>query len=181
LSLVLVAGCAWTPHEVQLAPTTPATVSQAGHGAKVFFRFIDDRDDTNVGHRAVATVGAKVSASDLPRTVEEQLREQLRRKQFDLVTSEVGADSAVTYRLRSFKFEIEKGFFSGGRNATAALSVDARRGGQSYANVYRTSSETRILFVPGGDEINAQMNAALNDILQKANDDGELVRMLAGP
>jgi uncharacterized lipoprotein YajG len=180
LGLLLTAGCAYTPHDVQLAPTAQATASDAGQGAKVFFRFLDDRDDVNIGHRGVSTRGAKVSASDLPRMVEEKLRDSLQRKQFELVATEAAADSAVTYRLRSFKFEIEKGFFSGGRNAAAALSVDAHRGPQSYANVYRTNSETRIMFVPGGDEIDQQMNAALSDILQKANDDADLVKVLAG-
>ncbi len=181
LGLLLVAGCAWTAHDVQLAPTAQATASNAGHGAKVFFRFLDDRDDVTVGNRSFSSNGAKVTAADLPRTVEERLRDTLKRKQFDLVSEEAGADAMVTYRLRSFKFGIEKGFWSGARNAAAALAVDARRAGRTYANVYRTNSEQRIQVVPGGDEINAQMNAALNDILQKANDDGELIRILAGP
>ncbi len=84
------------------------------------------------------------------------------------------------YRLRSFKFEIEQGFFTGGRNAAAALAVDASRNGQSYNNVYRSNSEQRILFVPGESEINQQMNAAMNQILAQAAADANLDRFLTG-
>lgn len=173
-------ACAFTPHDVQVKPTAQAVASSVGQGTRVFFRFIDDRDDVTIGHRGVGSVGAKISSGDLPQSVEAQLRDELLKKQFQIVGSEVGSDASVTYRLRSFKFGIEQGFFSGGRNAAAALAVDAQRGSRTYANVYRYNSEERIMFVPGGDEIDNQMNAALNQILTKADTDEALDRLLAG-
>jgi uncharacterized lipoprotein YajG len=180
-SLVLVVGaCTWTPHELAVKPTAEPTASDVGQGTRVFFRFVDERDDVTIGHRGVATVGAKISSSDLPGIIEAQLRQSLMKKQFQLTASEPAGAAEVTYRLRSFKFDIESGFFSGGRNASAALAVDARRGDQSYTTVYRYNSEERILFVPAGSEIDNQMNVALNQILAKADTDENLTRLLAG-
>lgn len=173
-------ACTFTPHDLQVKPTVQPIASSVGQGTRVFFRFVDDRDDVTIGHRGVGSVGAKISSADLPQSVEAQLREELQKKQFDLVSSEAGSEASVTYRLRSFKFDIEQGFFSGGRNAAAALAVDAQRGSRTYANVYRYNSEERIMFVPGGDEIDNQMNAALNQILTKADTDEALDRLLVG-
>jgi len=174
------AACTWTPHELQVKPAVDPTASEVGNGTRVFFRFVDERDDVTIGHRGIATVGAKISSNDLPGIIEAQLRQSLAKKQFQLTDSEPAGDSAVTYRLRSFKFDIEAGFFTGGRNASAALAVDAKRGDRTYTTVYRYNSEERILFVPGGSEIDNQMNSALNQILAKADADESLSHLLAG-
>jgi uncharacterized lipoprotein len=178
--LSLLAGCAFTPAELALKPPTSTSSSDVGRGTPVAFKFTDERDDVTIGHRGVSTMGAKISSQDLPGMIEGDLRKDVANKQFTIVPEGQHADAEVIFRLRSFKFDIESGFFTGGRNANAALAVDARRGDKSYNNVYRYNSEQRILFVPGESEINQQMNAALNEILTKAYDDAELSRFLAG-
>lgn len=180
VALLLAAACAFTPHDTELRPVVQPSDSNStmGEGTAVFFRFVDERDDIVVGHRSVGSMGAKVSATNLPVVVETQLKEALQRKAFVLVDAEQPTLPSVVYRLRSFKFEIESGLLTGGRNATVVLAVDARRGERTYNNVYRFNSEERIVFVPGGKEINDQMNAALSQVLQKANDDRDLDRFL---
>ncbi len=173
-------ACTFTPHELQVKPTVDPSASDIGTGTRVFFRFVDERDDVVIGHRGVATVGAKISSSDLPAIIEAQLRQFLTKKQFALTDAEPAGAASVTYRLRSFKFDIESGFFTGGQNASAALAVDAKRGDRTYTTVYRYNSEERILFVPAGVQIDNQMNAALNQILAKADTDENLTHLLAG-
>ena len=46
--------------------------------------------------------------------------------------------------------------------------------------MYRSNSEERIMAVPGGDAIDAQMNAALSSVLQQALSDGNLDLFLTG-
>jgi uncharacterized lipoprotein YajG len=179
--LLLASACAFTPHDAELRPTVQATDSTVGQGRPLFFRFVDERDDVVVGHRSVGSMGAKVSATSLPAVVEAQLRQSLEKKTYALIGAEQPNVPAVVYRLRSFKFEVESGFFTAGRNATVALAVDARRGERSYNNVYRYNSEKRIVFVPGGSEINEQMNAALSEVLQQAANDAALDRFLTSP
>jgi uncharacterized lipoprotein YajG len=178
-ALTLLSACAFTPHDLHLQPAAPSA-STVGQNTAVFFRFVDERDDVTVGHRGVGGNGAKISAESLSKLVETQLRQSLQQKKYRLVDSEPGATASVVYRLRSFKFDIERGFFSGGRNSTAALAVDARRSDKTYANVYRYNNEERIMVVPGGDEIDGQMNAALNQILVQAYTDDSLDRLLTG-
>lgn len=164
-------ACTWTPHSVALQPKMNVEASGVGAGTRLYVRVIDERDDTNVGHRSVSTVGAKISAENLMSIVDAQLREGLTKKGYTLVGSEVGADATATYRLRAFKFYIEQGFWSGGENVSAALAVDSRRGSSDYSNVYRYRYDDRILVVPTGKGLDELMNAALSDILQQALSD----------
>jgi uncharacterized lipoprotein YajG len=186
LMAMLVSGCAWTPHDVQVATTAPTPVSTVGSGTHLYFQFVDDRDDVTVGHRGVATVGAKITAADVPQVVEKHLRTMLQNKGYTLLDGPVGSDAGVTYRLRAFKFEIESGLFTGGQNADVVLAVDASRaldashGAQTYKTVYRSNSEERILAVPDGDAIDQQLNAALTDVLTKAANDTALDSVLTG-
>jgi hypothetical protein len=99
-----------------------------------------------------------------------------------VLTSEEGAaPQAVTFRLRAFKFGIEQGFFTGGRNATASIAVEGTRGTAQYQNVYRSNDEERITAVPTEGSINTQMNSALDAVLIKAFADQRLSAFLKGP
>jgi uncharacterized lipoprotein YajG len=173
-------ACAWTPHELDLAPKTLPVQSAVGNGTSLYFKFTDERDDLTIGHRSTATVGAKISAANLPATVEKSLREELQSKKFVIMESEEKADASVVYRLRAFKFYISQGFWAGKKNVSAVLAVDAHRGGKSYSNIYRYNSADTIVFVPGGKDIDAQMNDALEQILDKAAADKDLEAFLVG-
>ncbi|HEY4275761.1 MAG TPA: YajG family lipoprotein [Rhizomicrobium sp.] len=177
---LLLGGCAWTPHDVKIAPLTPPQASTIGEGTKVFFRFSDERDDATVGHRSVATVGAKISAPTLDAEIERNLRLGLTTKGYSIVSDQGAADATAVYRLRSFKFEIETGFWSGAQNAATVIAVDGMRAGRTYTNVYRSSSEERIMAVPGGDAIDQQMNAAISSTMNQAWSDGNLDLFLTG-
>jgi len=183
--VVLLAGaasaCAWTPKEINLNAQPTGIDSSVGQNTPIFFRFIDDRDEIVVGHRGVATVGAKVTARRLPEYVEAQLREGLQRKQYQLVEDQAAARATVVYRLRAFKFYLEQGFFTGGENKSAAIGVDAQKAGLSYSNVYRFADEDRDIFIPGGDEIDREMNEALAYVLTAALADAELDKFLTAP
>lgn len=180
LAATLISGCTFTPHDVQVAPTAPTPVSTVGNGTRLFFQYVDDRDDVTVGHRGVATVGAQVTAQDVSSVVQSHLRTMLQNKGYTLSDVPANTDASITYRLRAFKFDIESGFFTGGQNADVALGVDAARGPQTYRTVYRSNSDERILAVPTGDAIDSQMNAVLDDVLTKAANDPALDSLLTG-
>ena len=133
-----------------------------------------------VGHRTVGQSGAKITAEQLPNLVEARLREGETQKGYTLAPSQERSDAMVTFRLRSFKLGLEQGFWSGGQNVAAALTVDARRASKDYSNVYRHESEKRIQVIPDGHEIDQVMTAALSEILGKALSDGNLDLFLTG-
>ena len=180
MTALFTSGCAWTPHSVDLQPQVSTAQSSVGTGTRLFMRFVDERDDMIVGHRAVGDNGAKITAEQLPSVVEGQLRDGETKKGYTLVPSQEGSDATVTFRLRSFKLGIEQGFWSGGQNVAAALTVDARRGLKDYNNVYRHESEKRIQVIPDGHEIDQVMTAALSEILSKALSDDNLDLFLTG-
>jgi uncharacterized lipoprotein len=180
MTALFLGGCAWTPHSVDLQPQVSMTGSAVGAGTRLYMRFIDERDDMVIGHRAVGQNGAKITAEQLPGLVEAQLREGETKKGYMLVPSQEGSDAIVTFRLRSFKLGIEQGFWSGGQNVAATLSVDARRTSKDYSNVYRHESEKRIQVVPDGHEIDQVMTAALSEILSKTLSDSNLDLFLTG-
>ena len=165
---------------MELQPQVDVAQSSVGAGTRLYMRVIDERDDMIVGHRAVGDNGAKITAEQLPSMVETQLREGETKKGYTLIPSQEGSEATVTFRLRSFKLGIEQGFWSGGQNVAAALSVDARRGPKDYSNVYRHESEKRIQVIPDGHEIDQVMTAAISEILSKALSDGNLDLFLTG-
>src|SRR4029077_6981653 len=82
-------ACAFTPHDVNLQPQISVPMSTVGAGTSVYFQFVDDRADLNVGNRGVGGNGARISAMRLPAVVEDQLRQGLIKKGYQLAPSEV--------------------------------------------------------------------------------------------
>ena len=102
----------------------------------------------------------------------------MEKKGYALAASEQGSVGTVTFRMRSFKFAVETGFWAGSDNVSAVLAVDALRSGRTYSNVYRFNSKHTAMVVPAGTDIDAMMNAALSDILQQALSDSALDQFL---
>ncbi|HVN27786.1 MAG TPA: hypothetical protein VMT64_04835, partial [Candidatus Binataceae bacterium] len=94
-------ACAFTEHDAELSAPAATGTSEVGRGTKLYFRFVDERDDVVVGHRGVGGNGAKITAPSLPAQVESSLRDGLVKKGFQLVPTEQGCDASVVYRLRS--------------------------------------------------------------------------------
>jgi len=180
LATALLCGCAWTPHDVHISSAQEIPTSNVGNGTKLFFRFIDDRDDISVGHRGVGSAGATITANDLPNSVETRLREILQKKGFVLVDSGSSSDPSVTYRLRSFKFEISQGLFTGTQAASAALEVEASKASQTFEHVYRANNEHDIFYVPDGGDLDGEMNGLLGKVLTQAATDTGLDNFLVG-
>jgi uncharacterized lipoprotein len=182
LVCVVLGGCAFTPHDVNLQPFETYNQSGVGAGTHIFFRFVDERDDLTLGARGAAGQGSRITASALPSMMQAQLRDVLSRKGFSLTGQEGDTDATVNYRMRSFKFEVETGFLTGSDNVSAVLAVDVLRRGRTYTNVYRFNSQHTAMVVPGGGDLDIMMNAAMNDLLRQADGDSALFQFLVkGP
>src|SRR5271165_4340606 len=90
---VALAGCAWTSHDLDLKPTANVVTSTVGQNTRIFYRFSDERDDTTVGNRSVGMIGAKVTAQNLPGIIDQQLRDGLKAKGYQLIDTEANADA----------------------------------------------------------------------------------------
>ena len=178
LILILASACTFTPHEVSITARAPTTPSEIGAGIAVELQVIDDRDSTVVGQRGVGMIGADITAQSVLRVLEEELTGAFEANSFTVLPAGTTADAEVEVRLRAFKFFIESGFFSGAKNTSVVVSVEAEKNGQDFDRTYRSSSEEAILFVPGGESIDAKLNAALSVVLAKIIGDRELMAFL---
>lgn len=180
LAATTLSACAFTPLDTALTPSATVPSSTLGQGSKLYFSFVDDRDDTVIGHRGVGNNGAEITVPSLPDTVQTSLRNDLTNQGFTLTSNADGADASVTFRLRAFKFGLAQGFWSGEEDTAATLEVAAQRGARGYNQVYRFNDVTRIQVVPDEDGVKAKLNAALDGVLGKAYADQALNQFLAG-
>jgi uncharacterized lipoprotein YajG len=181
LSTIIIGGCTFTPKEIDLNATPTISDNKVGNGMPLYFRFMDDRDDMVVGVRGANNMGSKITAQNLPQYVEKSLREGLAQKGYQIIGNKEAAAAEIIYRLRSFKFSINMGFWTGAENKSAIIAVEATKGGRDYAKVYKYDDEDRDVVVPGGDEINTEMNEALAGVLNDALNDAALDNFLTGP
>ena len=167
-------ACAFTPHQVTLAPKTSFSSDSSGSGTSIYLEIIDDRDDTTVGHRGAGTMGSKITAPNLMNTLRTNLRDGFLKKGYQIVDAESAANANVTIKLRAFKYYVETGFFSGGENINAVLVLEALKAGGDYRNTYRYKDEERILIVQTGDSLDESLNAALATIMTQLMSDSKL-------
>lgn len=176
---MLLASCAFTPHDVTITATAPESPSSIGNGVTLALEVIDDREDIVVGQRAAGMQGADITAKDIIPTLERELKRGLEAKGFTVVSASDEADAEFEARLRAFKFFLETGFWTGAENASVAVHVEAEKGGRDLDRVYRYDNEERTMVVPAGSRIDEVLNGALSDVLAKIMADAELMSFLA--
>src|SRR2546430_1874012 len=69
----LLAGCAWVPQKVTLAPNVQVPSSSVGNGATVIVKVLDTRPSLQIGYRGLDAKGAEI-------TIEQELAPILQRK-----------------------------------------------------------------------------------------------------
>jgi|GEM_PF-2239199 len=175
------AGCAFQQHEVAITAAAPVIQSRAGEGVKVALRVFDDRDTKTVGQRGAGMVGADIKATMLMNHLQTEVTKGLVAQGFTVLPSgSTEADASLLVSLRSFKFFIEMGFWTGANNVAISIKADANRAGKSDLNAYQFDSEERSMVVPTGAGIDEALNAGLSDVLKQMFADQAMVNFLAG-
>lgn len=175
---LFLAACAFTPHEVDVTAEAPKTPSTVGNGISVFLQVIDDRESQVVGQRGAGLVGADITAKQVVPVIEQELTLGLQAKGFTVLTKDQPNVIEIEARLRAFKFFIETGLFSGEENTDVAIALEAEDGRDDYDQVYRSNDEEGVFFVPGGDAIDAKLNAGLTQVLTLIMTDQDLIDFL---
>ncbi len=179
----VMAGCAFTPMKVELAPDTGVPVSNIGEGRTVYLAVSDERPTESIGNRGSAYMtGAQITlGEDLTAVVQSAMAEMLGTKGFDVVFEEPEAPhSNLRVDIRGLQYDTSTGFWTGGVEVTAALKATAANEFETYENFYRYEDEDRVVFVPGAEGNSQRINAALNDVLHQAVADRKLLEVLAG-
>lgn len=179
--LLLVSGCAFTPHNVNLALGQPKTAhSDSIKGTTIRLRVVDERDEDDLGRRGAGIAAAKVEAPDLMPRFTRAVKDGFRAKGYALTTNPVEADADLVVALRSLKFQESAGFFTVGAEVDATILAEAERGSEDFRNQYRSSDEDRQFAISFGEGIDEQINIVLNEVLAQLLTDHRLDAFLTG-
>ena len=181
LSLALLAGCTWVPHQVQLTAAPPPAANRVGAGVSVHVAIIDDRGRRTVGQRGVGAIGSDITAPAVMDYLTRQVTQGFQDRGFALV-SRTEAETIVTVSLRSFRWDMSLGFFTGGEEVYVSVKAEGRRMAtqEERTRTYQYDHETRAIFVAHGTEISEKMDAGLSAVLADLFSDEPFLRFLAG-
>jgi len=164
---ILLAGCAYTPPPLTIAPVLPDAVMPIARETTLALTVSDER----AGAAADGAVFAAIEAA---------LRELFARKGYRLVTADAPADARLNVAVRAFDYQVATGRWSSDEEADAALVAEAARGLSRRTSTYRSTGEREAAFelykrLPG-----ATPSDVLSDILARIASDAELQRFLTG-
>ena len=181
LLMFIVAGCAYTPHNVNVAINQPtAAPSINAQDTTIFLEVVDERDEPDLGRRGAGIAVAKVTSEGLMQKFTRAVENGFQAKGYKLTNDRGVADAELLVALRTLKFEESAGFFTVGAEVDATIIAEAERGSKDYRNQYRFSDEDRQIAISFGDGIDEQINLALNEVLAQLLNDHRLDDFMTG-
>lgn len=177
----LTSGCAFTPQDVDIAPTLDLVESNVGNGVTVYVVVADERADSLIGHRGSAYgKAAKISnEQDISKIFCDAIVDGLKKYSFNPTVDDSEQTRGLNVQVRLIKYETSIGFWTGGIHTKAAVKVVASNNGEKYEKMYRVEDEKRILFVPGAKENTALINEIVSDVIVDIFVDEKLIAFLA--
>jgi len=167
----LLAGCAYTPPPLTIAPTLPAEVAAIERETALALSVSDARGGAAAGAAANGAVMAEIEAA---------VRELFARKGYRLVAADAPHDARLSVAVHTFDYRVASGRWSSGEEAEAVLTAEAVRGSSRRTSTYRSAGEREASFelyrrLPG-----ATPSDVLSDILARIAVDAELQQFLTG-
>jgi uncharacterized lipoprotein YajG len=180
--IALASGCAVTPQKAILQTHVDYARSDDGKSRQVSVQVVDERDNTDLGHRGAANIGAggKISTDqNVAELVRDAVFDGLKAKGFTPVNFNKSVDRQLQVAVRSINYATSTGFWTGGIETKAALKAHASVPNKEYDKLYRIENEERVVVVPTADHNTQLLNKALSDVLAQMFDDPALVSTLA--
>ena len=177
--LVLASACAFVPHEVDIEAHAPRAGSTIGEGVAIDLQVIDDRETTDIGKRAFGELAGDNIADNVMQVLEREVVAIFDSHSFDVVPPGSDYDTDVEVRLRSFRFILESGFWTGEENTSIVVAVEAEKGDRDFDRTYRSISKESIMFAPGESAIDDALSVALSDVLRQLASDRDLMNFMA--
>ena len=180
LSLALLAGCAWVPQKVTIAPQLQNPTSQFGHGAKIVVAVRDIRPTQQIGYRGLDSKGAEITTDqDLASIFQKKIIEGLTQQGFLAVPSSDEPARALKVEIRSLEYKTEMEFWKGTVRARAALHANSKAEGAAYDQLYTAERQEPAVEAPRAKTNEQLINGAISDVLQKLLADPRLLKFLA--
>ena len=177
--LMLASACAFVPHEADIEARAPLTGSTIGEGVAIDLQVLDDRETTDIGKRAFGELAGDITADDVVHVLEREVVAIFESHSFEVVPLGSDYDADVEVRLRSFKFFLEPGWWTGEENTNVVVAVEAEKGDRDFDLTYRSTSKEDIFVAPGESAIDDALSDALTDVLRQFASDLDLMNFLA--
>ena len=173
IGLFFLVGCAYVPHETNLAIQAPVVLKKVGSGVNLSIKVIDDRDSEIIGKRGVGNSGGSITARNLMASLESAVLSGYQAKDFNVV-ERAESDVHLTVKLRAVKYMMSMGFWTGGEDISVVINAQAKNGNEEFDTVYRFNQEDRKVFIASGTGLDADINNAVNITVGRLLNDREM-------
>lgn len=177
-SMLLGAGCAYSPVQLQINPELQVASDTIGSGFSVQVRGVNQLPDGVLG--SLGGIYADSSEVTLANNIETALATTLvdgfRAWSFQPV--ETAADVQVEINLTNLSYSRPNKLYTTKVNTEAEVQLQVTVGGASYYGNYRSSGNNHDLFKPSAQEIETNVNELLSATLQRAFSDEKLKTFL---
>ena len=176
----MLAGCAWVPQKVTIAPQVRMSASDLGHGETVVVKVQDSRRNLRIGYRGMDSKLAQIRTDqDLAPIFQQQIMEGLSRQGFKAVPAADGPARVLKVDIRELHYSTDTELWQGTVRTRAAVQAYSRTEDTVYSRLYEAEREEKAIEAPGAKTNARLINGAISDVLQRLLEDQKLIKMLA--
>lgn len=178
-ALVALSGCSYTRQTASFAPEVVVAATQDGQGEPVGLRVVDERPSKSLGHRGNfhGKAAEITTQQDIAQVFESQIAAGLAKRGFKVVPYSASSKK-LSIEVRALEYSTSIGFWSGGVAVNAAMKAIAAKPDGSYEKMYISDKERRVLFVPGAEKNQQDLNNGVSSVLSELFADSDLFQFL---
>lgn len=183
MGILLLVGCAQSPHYLQVNPQVSENLPQAGSGQSVTVTVVDGRESSVLGTRSGAAMSSdtiSVEAYSVIPKLQAQAEAALARMGFTPTTQAATGRPSLTLTLVQLSYAqaddrplLEKA------NLLARLQAKVTNDRQTYTGTYTAKREQQYAVKPSRDSNTRMVNDLLSRALNRAFNDPEVGSLLA--
>ena len=180
LAAAVLAGCAWVPQKVSIAPQVQIPASDLGHAATVVVKVQDSRPNQRIGYRGMDSKLAQIRTDqDLAPIFQQKIIEGLSRQGFKALPASDGPARVLKVDIRELHYSTDTELWQGTVRTRAAVQAYSRTEDTVYSRLYEAEREEKAIEAPGAKTNARLINGAISDVLQRLLEDQKLIKMLA--
>ena len=178
--MALLAGCAWVPQKVTIAPHLQMPASNLGNGATVVVRVLDTRLSVRIGFRGLDSKLAEITTDEnLASIFQQRIIEGLTRQGFKAVAASEQPARELKVEIRALQYTTDMDFWKGTIRTKASIQAHSKTEDAVYDKLYVAERQQTVMEAPGAKTNASLINGTISDVLQRLLADEKLSRLLA--